>query len=113
MAAATHIVADVASAVLTNSLVEDEDMFSIIDVCSNRQLFDTFRDELLRAPVFSFALAVDRDKQEAERGVDSPAECDTAVVQSMARESSSSSSDVCRVDSGLIGEVNFISRREK
>ena len=79
------------------SEIPEDEMFGIIDVCSSRQLFDTFRAELLAADSFSFAVAVDRERTTP-----------TAVTQAGAAVSEearggSSSTDLCRVDSGVIG----------
>jgi len=65
----------------------EEEMFGIIDVCSSRRLFDTFRAELLASTAFSFAVAVDREKISSEEG----------------NSGNVSSSELCRVDSGVVG----------
>jgi hypothetical protein len=84
------------------SEIPEDEMLGIIDVCSSRQLFDTFRAELLAADSFSFAVAVDRERTTP-----------TAVTQAGAAVSEearggSSSTDLCRVDSGVIGNFNII-----
>jgi hypothetical protein len=82
------------------SEIPEDEMFGIIDVCSSRQLFDTFRAELLAAGSFSFAVAVDRERT-------SPAAVTEAggAVSEEAKGSnpSNSSTDLCRVDSGVVG----------
>jgi hypothetical protein len=83
------------------SEIPEDEMFGIIDVCSSRKLFDTFRAELLAADSFSFAVAVDRERT-------SPAAATAAVTEkggTVLEEArgSNSSTDLCRVDSGVIG----------
>jgi hypothetical protein len=79
------------------SEIPEDEMFGIIDVCSSRQLFDTFRAELLADESFSFAVAVDRERT-------SPAAVteEGAAVSEEAR-GGNSSADLCLVDSGVIG----------
>jgi hypothetical protein len=78
-------------------------MFSIIDVCSNRQLFETFRGEILSAPAFSLAVAVEREKSPPptanNKGQSAGNDCQPV--------SGDSSYDLCHVDSGIIGNNNF------
>jgi hypothetical protein len=93
---------------------DEEDVFSIIDVCSSRQLFDTFRGELLRATSFSFALAVDREKTPpAAAEVVSLPSFDSRTtdagplpsIPSRPLGQEGTTNDVCRVDSGVVGKA--------
>jgi hypothetical protein len=85
------------------SEIPEDEMFGIIDVCSSCQLFETFRAELLAADAFSFAVAVDRERT-------SPAAVteEGGAVSEVLR-GGNSSTDLCRVDSGVIGNFNIIS----
>jgi hypothetical protein len=87
------------------SEIPEDEMFGIIDVCSSRQLFDTFRAELLAADSFSFAVAVDRERTSLVAVTE-----EAAAVSEEARGGNiSNSTDLCRVDSGVIGNFNIIS----
>jgi hypothetical protein len=86
------------------SEIHEDEMFGIIDVCSSCQLFDTFRAELLAADSFSFAVAVDRERTSpsAVTAAAAAVTVEGAAVSEEAR-GGNSSTDLCRVDSGVIG----------
>jgi hypothetical protein len=87
------------------SEIPEDEMFGIIDVCSSRQLFDTFRSELLAADSFSFAVAVDRERTSPAPATAAVSEEGGTVLEEA--RGSNSSTDVCRVDSGVIGNFNI------
>jgi hypothetical protein len=89
------------------SEIPEDEMFGIIDVCSSRQLFDTFRAELLAADSFSFAVAVDRERTPPAAATAAVTEECSAVSEEARGSSSSSSTDLCRVDSGVIGNFSY------
>ncbi len=87
------------------SKIPEDEMFGIIDVCSSRQLFDTFRAELLAADSFSFAVAVDRERTSPAAVTEAATAAVTEVGAAVSEEAkdSNSSTDLCLVDSGVIG----------